>query len=132
MTTSLLKYKDVAPFTADVGLELVLLEDDRVVMALPDHPRFQNRKGDIHGGAAATLIDTTLGLAAAQGYPEGTAASTLALNISYIEAGRGRLLCTSRMLRRGKSIAFLSADVTDEQGTLVAAATGNFKLYIPR
>ena len=132
MTNSLLKYKDVAPFTADVGLELVSLDEDRVVMALPDHPRFQNRKGDIHGGAAATLIDTTLGMAAALGYPEGTAASTLSLNISYIGAARGRLLCTSRVQRRGKSIAFLAADVTDAAGNLVAAATGNFKLYIPR
>lgn len=101
-------------------------------MALPDLPRFQNRKGDVHGGAAATLIDTTLGFAATAGDPPGTSSSTLMLNVSYLAPARGRLTCTSSWQRRGRSIRFLEASVEDEAGTLVARASATFKVFIPR
>lgn len=132
MTESLLVHRDVAPFVSDLGLDIVERSAERVVIALPDSPRFQNRKGDVHGGAAATLIDTTLGFAATEGDPPGTSSSTLMLNVSYLAAARGRLTCTSRWQRRGKSIRFLEASVTDEAGTLVVKASATFKVFIPR
>jgi len=132
MAESLIVHRDIAPFVDDLGLEIVERSADRVVIVLPDSPRFQNRKGDVHGGAAATLIDTTLGFAAVEGDPPGASSSTLMLNVSYLAAARGRLTCISSWQRRGKSIRFLEASVKDEAGTLVAKASATFKVFIPR
>ena len=132
MTESLLVHRDIAPFVDDLGLEILERSAERVVMALPASPRFQNRKGDVHGGAAATLIDTTLGFAATEGDPPGTSSSTLMLNVSYLAAARGRLVCTSSWQRRGRTIRFLEASVVDEAGTLVARASAAFKVFYPR
>lgn len=132
MSDSLLTYRDVPPFVSDLGIEIVERSVERIVTRLPDSPRFHNRKGDVHGGAAATLIDTTLGFASTEGDPEGTASSTLMLTISYLAPARGELRCTSTWQRRGRSIRFLEAAVTDETGTLVATAQATFKVFIPR
>ncbi len=132
MEESLLIHRDVAPFVVDLGMEIVSRSPESVVMTLPDRPRFQNRKGDVHGGAAATLIDSALGFAATEGDPPGTASSTLTLTVNYLAPARGKLTCVSSMVRRGRSIRFLKAEVTDEAGELVATATATFKIFPPR
>lgn len=54
--------------------------------------------------------------------------ATIDLTLHYVAAGRGDLIATARCERRGRSISFVRGEVRAEDGTLVAMATGSFKL----
>lgn len=87
-----------------------------------------NSRGEVHGGSIATLLDCTLAAAARAHDPAAYGVATIDLTLHYVAAGRGDLIATARCERRGRSISFVRGEVRAEDGTLVAMATGSFKL----
>ena len=87
-----------------------------------------NSRGEVHGGSIATLLDCTLAAAARAHDPAAYGVATIDLTLHYIAAGTGDLIATARCERRGRSISFVRGEVRAEDGTLVAMATGSFKL----
>lgn len=94
--------------------------------------RFQteqaNSRGEVHGGAVATLLDCALAAACRAHDPQAYGVATIDLGLHYVSAGRGDLIATARCERRGRSISFARGEVRTEDGILVAMATGSFKL----
>ena len=45
------------------GIDVELMEEGRVQIALTTRPDFANTPGDVHGGICATLLDTVTGYA---------------------------------------------------------------------
>lgn len=87
-----------------------------------------NSRGEVHGGSIATLLDCTLSAAARAHDPAAYGVATIDLTLHYVAAGTGDLVATARCERRGRSISFVRGEVRAEDGTLVAMATGSFKL----
>ena len=87
-----------------------------------------NSRGEVHGGSIATLLDCTLAAAARAHDPAAYGVATIDLALHYVAAGTGDLIATARCERRGRSISFVRGEVRAEDGTLVAMATGSFKL----
>ena len=87
-----------------------------------------NSRGEVHGGAIATLLDCTLAAAARAHDPAAHGVATIDLTLHYVAAGSDDLIATARCERRGRSISFARGEVRAEDGTLVAMATGSFKL----
>ena len=87
-----------------------------------------NSRGEGHGGSIATLLDRTLAAAARAHDPAAYGVATIDLTLHYVAAGTGDLIATARCERRGRSISFVRGEVRAEDGTLVAMATGSFKL----
>ena len=87
-----------------------------------------NSRGEVHGGSIATLLDCTLAAAARAHDPAAYGVATIDLTLHYVAAGTGDLIATARCERRGRSISFVRGEVRAEDGTLVAMATGSFKL----
>ncbi|UCU99422.1 PaaI family thioesterase [Acidovorax radicis] len=87
-----------------------------------------NSRGEVHGGSIATLLDCTLAAAARAHDPAAYGVATIDLTLHYVAAGTGDLIATARCERRGRSISFVRGEVRAEDGTLVALATGSFKL----
>lgn len=84
-----------------------------------------NPQGGLHGGVAAFVLDISMGHLL---WKKGGAGTTLEIKIQYAKAARaGRLTATGRFLRRGRSISYLRAELTDESGELVAFATSTWK-----
>ena len=111
---------------ADVGegwarLRLTLRDDLRNAPGAP-----------VHGGVHSTLIDAAVGCALSTLHPEaagGVGQTTLDLNVSFLAAARGaELLAEGRILRRGRSVAFGEAKVTDAEGTLVAIGRATYMI----
>lgn len=89
-----------------------------------------NRQGGLHGGVAAMLLDTASGITASLSCdPQGTTPFlTLSLNINYMAVARhGRVRATGRITGGGSTTKFVSCDLRDETGRLIAASTGVFK-----
>ena len=80
--------------------------------------RHYNPIGSVHGGYAATLLDSVMGLAVHSMLPPGTGYTTLEFKISFIK-GMTRDSGTSV----GRRAATAEARITDSKGRLLAHAT---------
>lgn len=114
-----------SPLVRHLGIELKTLEPDRAELLLPYRPELATMGDVVHGGAIATLIDTTA-MAAAWAHdeeaPESATGSTISMTVEYVEAARGGdLLATGTPVRRGRSICFCDVTVTEPPGERVVA-----------
>lgn len=109
----------IEPFgsTAEVGV---------VVMHSVPGFRHYNPIGSVHGGYAATLLDSAMGLAVHSALPPGTGYTTLEFKVSFIKGmtkDTGAVRTEGRTLSVGRRAATAEARITDAQGRLLAHAT---------
>jgi uncharacterized protein (TIGR00369 family) len=85
-----------------------------------------NPLGTVHGGWAATLLDSAMGCAVHTTLPAGKGYTTVDLSISLVRAitdKAGRIRCEARVLHTGNSVVTAEGKVIDDAGTLYAHAT---------
>lgn len=102
--------------------------DDMAQIRMGFQAEQANSRGEVHGGSIATLLDCVLASSCRAHDPEAYGVATIDLSLHYVSAGKGDLIATARCERRGRSISFARGEVRMEDGTLVAMATGSFKL----
>jgi uncharacterized protein (TIGR00369 family) len=97
-----------------------------VVMHSTPGFRHYNPIGSVHGGYAATLLDSVMGLAVHTMLPPGTGYTTLEFKISFIKGmteDTGAVRSEGRTLNVGRRTATAEARITDSKGRLLAHAT---------
>jgi uncharacterized protein (TIGR00369 family) len=97
-----------------------------VVMYSTPGFRHYNPIGSVHGGYAATLLDSVMGLAIHTMLPPGTGFTTLEFKVSFIKGmteDTGPVRSEGRMLNVGRRAATAEARITDSKGRLLAHAT---------
>jgi len=88
--------------------------------------RHYNPIGSVHGGYAATLLDSAMGLAVHSALPPGTGYTTLEFKISFIKGmtqDTGPVRSEGKTLSVGRRAATAEARITDAKGRLLAHAT---------
>ena len=116
-----------------LGIEVDDAKEGWVRLRVPVRDELRNAAAaPVHGGVFSALVDMAVGGAlstlhvAAEG---GVGQSTLDLNVSFIGAGRGDVLyAEGQILRKGRSIAFGEARVTDAEGRLLAVGRATYML----
>src|SRR5258707_8430156 len=96
-----------------------------VIHSVPDL-RHYNPIGSVHGGYAAILLDSAMGLAVQTMLPAGTGYTTLEFKISFIKGmtkDTGVVRSEGRTLNVGRRAATAEARITDAKGRLLAHAT---------
>jgi len=90
----------------------------------------------VHGGVLSALVDMAVGGALGTTHDNaagGVGQTTLDLNVSFLAAaGDGEILAEGRLLRRGRSIAFGEARITDGTGKLVAVGRATYMILSPK
>jgi len=97
-----------------------------VVMHSTPSFRHYNPIGSVHGGYAATLLDSAMGLAVHSMLPPGTGYTTLEFKISFVRGmtqDTGPVRSEGRILNVGRRTATAEARITDSKGRLLAHAT---------
>ena len=119
-----------APDTPSIGQLLGMrfdeLEHGRVVMSLETRPDFANPLGVVHGGIAATLLDSVVGCAVHTTLPAGVSYTTLELKVNYVRAvqtGGEKLTATGTVIHAGRRVATAEGRVVDDRDRLIAHAT---------
>ena len=116
-----------APIAELMGFEPVEAEEGRVVLAAVPGPEHYNPLGTVHGGLAATLLDSAMGCAVHTTLPEGAGYTTLELKVNFtrpITSETGRIVCEGKVLHRGGRVATAEGRViADGSGKLLAHGT---------
>src|ERR1700687_2357169 len=97
-----------------------------VVMHSTPGFRHYNPIGSVHGGYAATLLDSAMGLAIHTALPAGTGYTTLEFKVSFIRGmtgDTGPVRSEGRTLSVGRRSATAEGRITDTKGRLLAHAT---------
>lgn len=90
----------------------------------------------VHGGVLSALVDMAVGGALGTTHDDaagGVGQATLDLNVSFLAAaGDGDIIAEGRLLRRGRSVAFGEARISDGAGKLVAVGRATYMLLQPK
>jgi uncharacterized protein (TIGR00369 family) len=120
------------PIAVTMRLRPVELEKGRVVFEGEPGEEHYNPIGVVHGGYAATLLDSALGCAVHTTLPAGVGYTSLGLEAKYVRPitrDTGRVLCEARVLYRGRKQATADANmVAAESGKLLAHGTATCML----
>ncbi len=115
------------PYLKLLGIELVELAPNVAVMNLAMKEDLRQPYGLLHGGATASLIDTAMAFAVVNALPAGEKATTVDLTVQYLRPhDAGTVVCTAKVTRAGKRLIFLSAEVVNEAGKLVATGLSTY------
>jgi uncharacterized protein (TIGR00369 family) len=96
-----------------------------VVTAVPDRGHL-NPAGAVHGGLAATMLDSCMGLAIHSTLEKGVGSTTLEFKISLlrpITPETGPIKAEGVVLSCGRRVGTAEGRVTDQQGRLLAHGT---------
>jgi uncharacterized protein (TIGR00369 family) len=121
-------YFEVAPFTDWMGVALMSAEAGKVYLKLVQKPDLNNRRGVIHGGALATLLDSAMARAA-RTLEEGLElGGTIDLHVQFMAPAAGTLTATGIVESQSRSLAFCRGVVRDAAGVLVATGMATMRL----
>lgn len=115
------------PFSKLIGMQLVDLEPGIAKIAIEMRDDLRQPSGVLHGGVTATLIDTAMAFAVRTHLPIDAATATIDLTVHYLRPHlSGRFICTANVVRAGKRIFTVSADVHNEAGKLIATGISTY------
>ncbi len=115
------------PFSKLIGMQLVKLEVDEAQISIDMRDDLRQPSGVLHGGVTATLIDTAMAFAVRTRLGREEATATIDLTIHYLRPHiTGLFVCTAKVVRAGKRIFTVSADVHGEDGKLIATGLSTY------
>jgi uncharacterized protein (TIGR00369 family) len=111
-----------------LGIQVEELRRDYARLRMPWRPDLNQPQGLMHGGAIATLIDTSVVPAIGTAYPDDRPFSTIEMSVRYLQPVRQEdLVAEGWVTRRGKRVVFCEVEVRTASAVKVAA--GNL-IYI--
>jgi uncharacterized protein (TIGR00369 family) len=121
------------PIAVVMSMGPIEIEEGRVVFAGEPGEEHYNPIGMVHGGYAATILDSALGCAVHTTLPAGVGYTSLGLEIKYlrpITSDTGRVLCEGTVVHRGRRQATAEARLTAEaSGKLLASGTSTLMIF---
>ena len=111
-----------------LGWELISEDPSKGTIEVAFHPNetMLNPRGTVQGGIVAAMLDDTMGPALFSMTGGKLIAASIDLNVSFVRPVRpGRVIGRGHVVNRGRSIAFLEAELFDTEGKLLARATSS-------
>jgi len=122
--------RSVSPYWDYIGMREVELNNGTSIVELPVIYEITQRRGTVHGGVLASLVDAAVGAAIRSLLPSGQSAVTVELKLNYIRPASGtKLIGRGKVINKGKTIAVGEAQVIDDQGKVVAAGMATFMIF---
>lgn len=120
------------PIMETLGFALLEAEHGRVAFEGEPQFRHYNPIGTVHGGFAATLLDSALACAVHSTLGRGEAYTTLELKLNLVRAltdQAGPVRAEGRIIHRGRTTATADGDLRDGEGRLYAHATTTCMIF---
>lgn len=120
------------PIALLLGFGIVEVSEGRVVFATEPGEHHYNPIGVVHGGLAATLLDSAMGCAVHSLLPQGRGYTTLELKVNYVRAltrKTGRVRAVATVIHHGRTVATAEGRIVDDKGRLYAHATTTCMIF---
>lgn len=115
------------PFARLMGMRLVDLREGEAVIELEMRNDLRQPSGVLHGGVTATIIDTAMAFAMRTYLPKDANAATIDLTVHYLRPHlSGPISCSAKVVRAGKRIFTISANVFGNEGKLIATGLSTY------
>jgi uncharacterized protein (TIGR00369 family) len=115
-----------APIARLLRFELAEVDKGRVIFSGEPSYDFYNPVGSVHGGYAATLLDSCMGCAVHSTLPAATSYTTLEFKISFLRPlseNTGKVWAEGKVITSGKRVATAEGRLYDAQNRLYAHGT---------
>ena len=115
------------PFARLLGIELDDISRGSATLGFRVRKELTQNHGVVHGGAIASLIDTATAFAIISVLAPKERVTTVDLTISYLRPlTEGRITAVAKVLRAGRRLFVVSAEVFDEEGKLATTALSTY------
>lgn len=117
------------PIATLLGAEPVVCDPakGRITIAFQARPEFCNLLGNVQGGMLAAMLDLVMSFSVlcTMGGP-GYVVPTIDMNTHFLSPAKpGRIVGEGRVMKKGRSIAFMEGRLLDAQGVLLTIATAS-------
>jgi uncharacterized protein (TIGR00369 family) len=109
-----------------LGYDIIEAETGRVVVVAEPTNSHLNPAGTVHGGLAATMLDSCMGLAIQSTLEKGVDSTTLEFKISFVRPitpETGLIKAEGTVINRGRRVGTAEGRVTDTKGRLLVHGT---------
>ena len=118
---------DHVPFAKLLGIEVETVEPGHAVLTMPIRNELKQNHGVAHGGSIAAVIDSAMALAIMPMLAENERTTTVDLTIHYLRPlTEGTARASARVVRAGKRVITVSAELVDDKGKLAATAISTY------
>ncbi len=115
------------PYAHLLGIELDEISEGVATVGLNVRKELKQNHGVVHGGAIASLIDTAMAFAIITLLAPGEKVTTVDLTVSYLRPlTKGRITARARVVRSGRRLFVVSAEVFDDEGILASTALSTY------
>jgi uncharacterized protein (TIGR00369 family) len=121
-----------APIALLMGMQIVEVGEGRVVFLVEPAEFHYNPIGMVHGGLAATLLDSAMGCCVHSLLPAGSGYSTLEIKVNYVRPltqETGSVTCEGKVIHKGGRVATAEGRISDAAGKLYAHGTTTCLLF---
>ena len=122
-------YQDNNGIVKALGMQLRILDAGYVTYTLNVQNKHLATPGFVHGGVLTTMLDATMGAGALTLVAEQEqVVSTIEMQVNFLMSAKinETLVCTSTLIRKGRKVIFMKAEIRNEQNQLVAVSNGSF------
>lgn len=130
-------------FLSWLGMTVEHVGDGTMTLCVPYDEKLTNtrpngggeRRPDIHGGVAATMVDTVGGLVLRTKFdqPVQTGVATINLNVNYLRPATGDLAATADVIRVGSTVGVseitVESTTPDGETREVATGQGSYRIF---
>lgn len=118
------------PLARLIGMRLVDMKPNEATIEIEMRDDLRQPSGVLHGGITATLIDTAMAFAVRTYLDDTEPTATIDLIVHYLRPHiSGKAICVARVVRPGKRIFTVSADVVNEEGKLIATGLSTYTRF---
>jgi uncharacterized protein (TIGR00369 family) len=114
------------PMAGTLGYAITEAAHGRVVVTAEPNDMHLNPAGTVHGGLAATMLDSCMGLAIQSTLEKGVGSTTLEFKISFVRMitpETGPIKAEGAVISRGRRVGTAEGRVTDSKGRLLIHGT---------
>ena len=129
MNTLIDQYIESNQFGRTIGMNFEIIQPGKVIYQLKINETHLATPLAAHGGCIAALLDATMGVGALSLVEKDfQVVNTLEMKVSFLEAVfiNDELNSTSLIIRKGRKIIFVEAEIKNQKRKIVAKGSGTF------
>ncbi|NBV09215.1 MAG: PaaI family thioesterase [Flavobacteriia bacterium] len=127
------EYDQNNAFAQSIGMHLEVVELGVVRYVLTVKESHLATPGFVHGGVLTTMLDATMGAGALTLVEKDQkVVSTIEMHVNFINPAKvgSVLTATSVLVRQGKKVIFMKAEMFDEHNKCIAVSSGTFYPFL--